>query len=406
MEIVPGLHQIVLPVPAPNTQLNEVNAYLVEGRDGWLLVDTGWNTRHTFAVLEEQLGQIGVGVGDISQILITHFHPDHYGLVGKLKQLSPAKVALHEVEIAFIESRYIDMDSLLAEIAELLRLHGVPEEELPRLQKASLEVRQYVLPFSPEIGLRGGETIAHGDFNFEVIWTPGHSPGHVCLYEPKHRILLSGDHLLPTIFSNIALHPQSGKDPLRNYLSSLSVIEQLDVGLVLPAHEYVFAQPGQRIKEIRRHHQERKAAIINFAGQVPTNGHFFLHLFCFFQGGVQGVGQHLQVGLHLLGIRLIGVGEGNSPETLQPEDFHQHDGVGAIPRGDTNDGIDVAVQAHPENALDPGTTVLREARAFGNIHQPIGIGVADEDIVQVNRLVPCCQQYLHRNSGSDADRPH
>lgn len=263
MEIVPGLHQIVLPVPAPNTQLNEVNAYLVEGRDGWLLVDTGWNTRHTFAVLEEQLGQIGVGVGDISQILITHFHPDHYGLVGKLKQLSPAKVALHEVEIAFIESRYIDMDSLLAEIAELLRLHGVPEEELPRLQKASLEVRQYVLPFSPEIGLRGGETIAHGDFNFEVIWTPGHSPGHVCLYEPKHRILLSGDHLLPTIFSNIALHPQSGKDPLRNYLSSLSVIEQLDVGLVLPAHEYVFAQPGQRIKEIRRHHQERKAAIIN-----------------------------------------------------------------------------------------------------------------------------------------------
>ena len=263
MEIVPGIHQLKLPIPVPSAQLTDVNAYLIEGEQGCILVDTGWNTRQTFAALEKQLTEIGVGFEDISQIIITHFHPDHYGLAGKLKELSGAKIALHQVERDFIRSRYISMDSLLAETADLLRLHGVPDEELPRLQKASLEVVKYVSPISPEISLHGGERIPHGSFNFEVVWTPGHSPGHVCLYEPEQKVLLSGDHLLPTIFPNVGLHPQSGENPLGDYLHSLQVVEQLEVDLVLPAHEHVFTGLKQRIKELYRHHEERKAAIIS-----------------------------------------------------------------------------------------------------------------------------------------------
>ncbi len=263
MEIVPSIHQLKLPVPVPSAQLADVNAYLIEGEKGCILVDTGWNTRQTFAALEEQLREIGVGFEDISQIIITHFHPDHYGLAGKLKELSRAKIALHQIERDFIRSRYISMDSLLAETADLLHLHGVPQEELPRLQKASLEVVKYVSPISPEITLHGGERIPLGSFNFEVVWTPGHSPGHVCLYEPKQKVLLSGDHLLPTIFPNVGLHPQSGENPLGDYLHSLQVVEQLEVDLVLPAHEHVFTGLKQRIKELYRHHEDRKAAIIN-----------------------------------------------------------------------------------------------------------------------------------------------
>ena len=263
MEIVPGIHQLKLPVPVPSAQLADVNAYLIEGEKAWLLVDTGWNTRQTFAALEKQLTEIGVGFEDITHIIITHFHPDHYGLAGKLKELSKAKIALHQVERDFIYSRYISMDSLLAETADLLHLHGVPQEELPRLQGASLEVVKYVSPISPEITLHGGERIPHGGFNFEVVWTPGHSPGHVCLYEPKQKVLLSGDHLLPTIFPNVGLHPQSGENPLGDYLHSLQVVEQLEVDLVLPAHEHVFTGLKQRIKELYRHHEDRKAAIIN-----------------------------------------------------------------------------------------------------------------------------------------------
>ena len=262
MEVLPGIHQLKLPVPVVDSELSEVNAYLIKGEDGCLLVDTGWNTSYTFRALERQLQEIGVRFEDIRQILITHFHPDHYGLAGRLKELSGAKVILHQIERDYVYSRYVAMDSLLAETAELLRVHGVPEQELPRLQKASLEVRKYVVPVAPDITVRGGERLQHGRFNFEVVWTPGHSPGHVCLYEPKLRVLLSGDHLLPTIFTNVSLHPQSGENPVGKYLDSLRLIEQMEIDLVLPAHEFVFTNARRRIREMYVHHDERRLAII------------------------------------------------------------------------------------------------------------------------------------------------
>lgn len=273
MEIVPGIHQLKLPVPIPSNQLADVNVYLIQGEKGWMLVDTGWNTEEAFAALERQLREIEIGFEDVSRIIITHFHADHYGLTGRLKQLSGATIALHRVEKDLIDSRYINMDSLLAEIAQWLSLHGVPERKLPRLQKASLGVRKFVLPASPEIALRGGEKVAHGSFNFEVLWTPGHSPGHICLYEPVGKILLSGDHILPTIFPNVGLHPQSGDNPLGDYLHSLEAIQQLEVDLVLPAHEWVFTGLKQRIEELYRHHRERKAAIINVLKEGPKTAY-------------------------------------------------------------------------------------------------------------------------------------
>lgn len=136
MEILPGIHQLKLPVPTPTSQAPDINVYLIQGEDGWMLVDTGWNTKEALAALEKQLGEIGTSFQDIRQIIVTHFHADHYGLAGRLKQLSKAPLALHQVEKAFIDSRYINMSNLLAEIARWLRLHGVPEEETPHLQKA------------------------------------------------------------------------------------------------------------------------------------------------------------------------------------------------------------------------------------------------------------------------------
>ena len=272
MEIVPGIHQIRLPVPGLGDLL-AVNAYLVQAGDGGLLIDTGWNTNQTYSALERQLAEIGVGLSDIKLIVITHFHPDHYGLADRLVKQSGARVALHRVEKAFIDARYLNMDRLLDQTAGLLRLHGVPESELPRLQKASLGVRQYVSPIVPDVTLEGGECIPFGDFVFEVVWTPGHSPGHICLYERQRKLLISGDHVLPLTFSNVGLHPQSGDDPLGHYLGSLGVVEALEVDLVLPAHEHVFSGLRERISEIRQHHESRRAAISQMLEEGPKSAY-------------------------------------------------------------------------------------------------------------------------------------
>ena len=206
IEVIPGIYQ--LQVTMPVTSLEYINAYLIRGDNGYLLVDTGWNTSEAFDSLEKQLAEIGVNVKDISKIILTHIHPDHYGLVGKLKQLSQAEIILHYIEKSLIESRYIHMDTLLQQMVQWLHTNGVPLAEASELQTASVGMVKFIAPIQPDITLNGGETISTGIFTFQVLLTPGHSPGHICLYEPTKKVLLSGDHILPTISPNIGLHPQ------------------------------------------------------------------------------------------------------------------------------------------------------------------------------------------------------
>jgi glyoxylase-like metal-dependent hydrolase (beta-lactamase superfamily II) len=124
----------------------------------------------------------------------------------------------------------------------------------------------------PDTLLEGAERLPIDDSEIEVIWTPGHSPGHCCFYWPARGVLLSGDHLLPKISPNIGLHPQSGADPLDDYIASLERVRRLDVETVLPAHGDPFFDHRSRIKEIVEHHEARKAALVRLATGAPKSG--------------------------------------------------------------------------------------------------------------------------------------
>ncbi len=261
-EVTPGIHWLKLPITIRDTSLTHVNAYLVQGDDGYLLVDAGWNTSEAFDSLQKQLAEIGAEIKDISQIVVTHIHPDHYGLVGRLKQLSNAKFALHDVEKGFIASRYINTDKLLEQTARWLNINGVPPDELTHIRDATVGLEQFVAPAYPDVTLHGDETISTGMFTFQVLWTPGHSAGHICLYEPEKKVLISGDHVLPKITPNISRHPQSGENPLGRYLNSLNSLKQLDIELILPGHESPFAGLKPRIDELIQHHEQRNLEIL------------------------------------------------------------------------------------------------------------------------------------------------
>ena len=261
-EVTPGIHWLKLPITIRDTSLTHVNAYLVQGDDGYLLVDAGWNTSEVFDSLQKQLAEIGAEIKDISQIVVTHIHPDHYGLAGRIKQLANAKLALHDVEKGLIASRYINTNKLLEQIARWLDINGVPPDELPHIRDATLGLEQFVTPAYPDVTLHGGETISTGMFTFQVLWTPGHSAGHICLYEPEKKVLISGDHILPKITSNISRHPQSGENPLGRYLNSLNSLKQLDIELILPGHESPFAELEPRIDELIQHHEQRNLEIL------------------------------------------------------------------------------------------------------------------------------------------------
>jgi len=260
LEIVSGIHQIKLPIK--DNPLGYVNTYLIQGTDGWALLDTGWNNQESFDALSGQLKEMHLGFKDISLIIITHMYPDHIGQAGRIQQLSGASLAVHEVEKEYLDSKLLWTDLVYQEINEWLLINGVPDEFLTVEMNSSGEMKDLIPEANPDRALSDGDTISTGIFDLQVIWTPGHSNGHICLYEPSHKLLFTGDHILPGITPNISIHTQFHEDPLKKYLQSLKKLQDLDMKLALPAHENTFTNLQKRIDELLAHHEERKATII------------------------------------------------------------------------------------------------------------------------------------------------
>ncbi len=271
MEVVPGIYQLLMPVPF--TLSPDTNVYLIEGDQGWLMVDVGWDTPQAFQALEQQLQEIGLEFKDITKIVITHAHPDHYILADRVKQLSHAELVLHQKEKEHIERRYVEVDSLVQEMTKWMGMNGMPTEELPGLEHSLRAIVKHVTPVMPDTIIGDGELISAGPFQFQVLWTPGHSQGHICLYEREKRILISGDHILPVTTPNVGIHFIPHTNPLDQYLNSLTKMRELDVNLILPAHEHVFQGLQQRIAELFQHHQERKDAVANTIQDEPKTAY-------------------------------------------------------------------------------------------------------------------------------------
>jgi glyoxylase-like metal-dependent hydrolase (beta-lactamase superfamily II) len=255
----PGLWSV--PVPIPNNPLRYVLVYVFELDDGVALVDAGWNTDEAWLALNNGLAEAGGSIGDVRAVVVTHIHPDHYGLAGRVREASGAWVGLHPADAVLLQARYVETDDLVERMNELLTLSGVPEDKRPDLTMASMQIRSLVTAAEPDVLLEDDQKLDLPGWDLRTIWTPGHSPGHVCLYSDRHQLLLSGDHILPRITPNISFHSQQEANPLGDYLESLARIRYLDPEEVLPAHEYRFANLGARLDELERHHSDRLAEI-------------------------------------------------------------------------------------------------------------------------------------------------
>ncbi|MEX2245814.1 MAG: MBL fold metallo-hydrolase [Dehalococcoidia bacterium] len=267
VQIMDGLLQ--LKVPIPNNPLGWVLPYLIEGSDSWTLVDSGWNVPEAADALEQQIHDAGVGWAKLKTLLVTHIHPDHYGLAGVVKERSGAKVIIHQRERDLIRTRYKNPEQLLATMGEWLLTHGVPRDTMDDLQMSAMPVRSYVEAVEPDEVVWGGERMSMGRFEFEVWWTPGHSPGHICFLERAQKFILTGDHVLPTITPNVSFHPQQQGNPLGDYIASLERLEDLDVKTVLPAHEYTFHDLRGRLRSMEQHHKERLQEMLDAVGDSP-----------------------------------------------------------------------------------------------------------------------------------------
>lgn len=260
-EIVPGLFR--LSIPLPNDALGSVNVYAVVSADGLRLIDTGWNAPEAYTTLVGELQELGLQVRDLKEILVTHNHPDHIGLAERLVQEAGAHLLLHRLDATTETAAEERQEGMLADMQSWLHTNGMPQEEREALVGGMRRMAYRMPTYRPDTLLEGGEILAWHPFRFEVIWTPGHSAGLVCLYEAQMQVLISSDHILPRISPNIGLYARQSGDPLRDYLHSLKRVRDLPVKLVLPGHGAPFSDLAARVDELIVHHELRLQEVVN-----------------------------------------------------------------------------------------------------------------------------------------------
>jgi glyoxylase-like metal-dependent hydrolase (beta-lactamase superfamily II) len=255
-----------VPVPIPGNPLGKTLVYVLDGPRGPVLIDAGWAHPDSWTALTSGLGEIGFAPGEIAGVVVTHCHPDHAGLAGRIREASGAWIAMHEEDIRLIQRMH---EATGDELVNWVERAGATETE--RADFTNLVRGQMDLPAEPDLALRDGDLIDLPGRNLRVIWTPGHSPGHICLHLEDRGVLFTGDHVLPEITPHVGLYPydEPGVDPLGTYLGSLTRTADLGVEDAMPAHEYRFSGVNRRSKEIIEHHEERLDELAALLGSEP-----------------------------------------------------------------------------------------------------------------------------------------
>ncbi len=254
-QVLPDVWRITVPLPFA---LRWANAYLLKGKGEWCLIDAGLATPAAEAVMLRGLAAAGITPADLSGIVLTHAHPDHIGLAGKFQEASGVPVLMFGPEGERMRSVWSDDDMPGVEALQgYYGGHGMPAEESMLEREAIAATRRLVTVPRRVTPLEDGQQVRLGGGLYEVIWTPGHSDGHICLWRAEDHLFVAGDHILPRISPNIGLYPNSRPDPLGDYLASLEKVRDFPARLVLPGHGAPFVDLAGRVRELMAHHRGR-----------------------------------------------------------------------------------------------------------------------------------------------------
>jgi glyoxylase-like metal-dependent hydrolase (beta-lactamase superfamily II) len=240
-------------VRLPNNPLKLLNAYVLKGSSRNLLIDTGFNLPESFEDLSEGIAALGLDMSR-TDIFLTHCHADHTGLVPKIAA-SGTQIYISGPDRERIEAAEANYQANWDRIEEKQLKAGFPPQELKSSMSLSPALRYVPGKRFDMTAIADGDVIDLGDMALRAVFTPGHSPGHMCLYLEKEEIFFLGDHVLFDITPNITDWPEMD-DSLADYLDSLKKVRQFSVKLAMPGHR----APGDfhaRIEGLLLHHEAR-----------------------------------------------------------------------------------------------------------------------------------------------------
>ncbi|TCJ21947.1 MBL fold metallo-hydrolase [Microbacterium sp. PI-1] len=246
-------------VPCPEQGVPYTWCYAFDDADlGIHLVDPGWSSGENLRYLINELGRTGRGIDQLRSVTMTHGHLDHIGLADELRARTGAALLMHTDEAASLSGSALtrwDSDELARRFDEW--------EAPPKLATALAKVLSNRLPTRtvvPDVTLEDGALLPIEGRRIEVLWTPGHTPGHICLRDLASGVILTGDHILSRTNSGLGLGGEYGRNPLVDYLFSLDRVEEIG-GTGLPGHEDFLSDVAERARQLASHHSARTTAI-------------------------------------------------------------------------------------------------------------------------------------------------
>jgi glyoxylase-like metal-dependent hydrolase (beta-lactamase superfamily II) len=251
-----------IPVPFPDNPLRYTLSYLLLGDVGLVVVDPGWDSDAGWAALLDGMSAAGASAADVLGIVVTHIHPDHHGMSRRLMAATGCWLAMHPDERDTLPVHLWPGGRFPEEDRAWLMRAGVSPDGMAAFDPGVFEPSALgVLP-EPDLLLADGDQIPLPGSRFHAVWTPGHTPGHLCIHDRDRDLLLTGDHLLPRISPNIGTHTATSGSPLTRYLESLDTTARFDSAEALPAHEYRFRGIGARAAVLQKHHDDRCSEVL------------------------------------------------------------------------------------------------------------------------------------------------
>lgn len=254
----------VVRVPFKNISTNATNCYVVRDGGEVLVVDTGAPTDEAARVLLGALDELGVDRSCASWFL-THFHLDHAGLVDRVV---PDGARLYVSAVECGEARASHTAVCLESLQRTFVREGLSFSDASAYARLGVEPSLFDTSRVKTTFVHEGEEIPVGGLRLRVVETPGHTPGHLSLFEPSSRILFGGDHVLFVISPSIALF-QRGVNGLTAYLDSLRKVRRLDAAQLFHSHGDIRPDFEDRIAWLERHHTERLDEVCRIVADAP-----------------------------------------------------------------------------------------------------------------------------------------
>ena len=278
--IIEGVYRFKIKIP---NDLKFVCVYLFKFGNKNILFDAGLGFKKSSKAFFSLLEKASISMSEIDYCIISHHHLDHIGLLQQFKQKNPQiQILMHDItnNILQRENDSKNISELKIEAEQIVKravkfgLSEVIGKRMIRWFAMWPKMSKYC---PPDKIFHDGDEIQFGKSKLKIIWTPGHSLGHICVFDPDHEHLFAGDHILSRITPHIGnFHADTFLEEkfnfeniLDHYLKSLDKIDKLHPKIIFPAHQDVIYNPHERILEIKEHHQKRLNEISQIIKDTP-----------------------------------------------------------------------------------------------------------------------------------------